>query len=84
MMDQRNMLSLAGITALGPFLLPANAVAQQKSLKEQLIGAWTIVLCEAVSRLRPTLWSARRMTIESTASGSYTHTHTHTRARAAV
>jgi Lipocalin-like domain len=48
MRDRRNMLSLAGITALGLSLLPANAVAQQKSLKEQLIGAWTIVLCEAV------------------------------------
>jgi Lipocalin-like domain len=48
MMDQRNMLSLAVITALGQSLLPANAIAQQKSFKEQLIGTWTIVQCEVV------------------------------------
>jgi Lipocalin-like domain len=47
-MDQRNKLRLAVITALGLSLLPGNAIAQQKSLKEQLTGAWMIVLCETV------------------------------------
>ena len=31
------------ITALGLALLPGSAPAQQKSLKEQLVGAWTLV-----------------------------------------
>ena len=45
-MNRRNALSLSVITALGLALLPGSAVAQQKSLKEQLIGTWTIVSWE--------------------------------------
>ena len=41
-MNRRNVLSLCAITALGVALLPGNALAQQKSLKEQLVGTWTI------------------------------------------
>ena len=48
-MDQRNTLGLAVITALALSLLPNNAIAQQKSLKEQLIGTWTIVQCDVVN-----------------------------------
>jgi Lipocalin-like domain len=47
-MDQRNLLGLAVITVSWLSLLPANTIAQQKSLKEQLIGTWTVVWCEAV------------------------------------
>jgi hypothetical protein len=47
-MNQRNMLSFPLLTALGLSLLPSHAIAQQKSLKEQLVGTWTMVLCEAV------------------------------------
>jgi hypothetical protein len=47
-MNWRNMLSLSAITALGLASLPGNAVAQQKSVKDQLVGAWTMVQCEAV------------------------------------
>ena len=39
-MNRRNVLSLSVATALGLALLPGSAVAQQKSLKEQLVGTW--------------------------------------------
>ena len=42
-MNRRIILSLSAIAALGLALLPGNAVAQQKSLKEQLVGTWTLV-----------------------------------------
>jgi hypothetical protein len=42
-MDRRNVLSFSVITALGLSLLLGNAIAQQKSLKEQLLGTWTLV-----------------------------------------
>jgi hypothetical protein len=42
------MFVLAWITALGLSLLPGNAVAQQKSTKDQLVGAWLVVRCEVV------------------------------------
>jgi hypothetical protein len=42
-MDRRNILSLSAIAALGLALLPGSAVAQQKTLKEQLVGTWLIV-----------------------------------------
>jgi hypothetical protein len=42
-MNHRHILSLSVATALGLALLPGSALAQQKSLKEQLAGTWTIV-----------------------------------------
>jgi hypothetical protein len=42
-MNRRIMLNLSAVTVLGSALLPDNAVSQQKSLKEQLVGSWTIV-----------------------------------------
>jgi hypothetical protein len=42
-MNRRIILSLSAITALGLALLPGSAVAQQKSLKDQLVGTWTII-----------------------------------------
>ena len=42
-MNRRHILSLSVATALGLALLPGSAVAQQKPLKEQLAGTWTIV-----------------------------------------
>src|SRR5215813_6393178 len=42
-MDRRNVLSLSAIIALELALLPTSAVSQQKSLKEQLVGTWTMV-----------------------------------------
>jgi Lipocalin-like domain len=42
-MNRRSILSIPAIAALGLALLPGSSVAQQKSLKEQLIGTWTVV-----------------------------------------
>jgi hypothetical protein len=42
-MNRRNIITLTAIATLGFALLPGNAPAQQKSLKEQLIGVWTLV-----------------------------------------
>jgi Lipocalin-like domain len=45
-MNRRHILSLSVITAVGVALLPGSALAQQKSLKDQLVGAWTFVSSE--------------------------------------
>jgi hypothetical protein len=42
-MNRRNIISLPAVIALGLAFLPASAVAQQKPLKEQVIGAWSVV-----------------------------------------
>jgi hypothetical protein len=42
-MNRRNILSSSAITALGLIVLPGSTVAQQKSVKEQLVGTWTFV-----------------------------------------
>ena len=42
-MNRRSILSISAIAALGLALLPVSAVAQQKTLKEQLAGSWTEV-----------------------------------------
>lgn len=46
----RNVLHLIAISGLGLTLLPGNAVSEQKSLKEQLVGTWKIV---SVDNTRP-------------------------------
>ena len=40
-MDRRSILTFGAAAALG--LLPRAAAAQQKTLKEQIVGAWTLV-----------------------------------------
>ena len=42
-MNRRTVLNLSAITALGFALPSSRAVAQQKSLKDQLVGTWTVV-----------------------------------------
>ena len=42
-MNRFHILNLSVATALGLALLPGSALAQQKSLKEQLAGTWTII-----------------------------------------
>jgi Lipocalin-like domain len=42
-MNRRSTLGLATMMALGFAFLASDAVAQQKPLKEQLVGTWTIV-----------------------------------------
>ena len=42
-MNRRNIISLSAIMAFGLSLLPSSAVSQEKPLKEQLVGTWTLV-----------------------------------------
>ena len=41
-MNRRIALAMSAMLGLGLTLLPANAIAQQKTLKEQLLGTWSI------------------------------------------
>jgi Lipocalin-like domain len=45
-MNRRNIFSLVLVTALGVALLPATSGAQQKTLKDQLVGIWTALSAE--------------------------------------
>jgi hypothetical protein len=42
-MSRRNFLKLSAIMALGLTLLPGSAISQQKLLKDQIVGTWTLV-----------------------------------------
>jgi len=42
-MNRRSVLSVSAMAVLGLALLPASALSQQKSLKEQIVGTWTHV-----------------------------------------
>jgi hypothetical protein len=42
-MNRRHILGLSATTALVLAVLPGSAIAQQKPLKDQLVGAWTLV-----------------------------------------
>ena len=42
-MNRRHILCLSVTIALGLALLPGSTLAQEKSLKEQLAGTWTII-----------------------------------------
>jgi hypothetical protein len=42
-MNRRSILTISTAAALGLALLAGNAAAQQKSLKDQLAGTWTLV-----------------------------------------
>jgi Lipocalin-like domain len=44
----RPLLSVCAITAFGLAALPGASVAQQKSMKDQLVGAWTLLLSDGV------------------------------------
>jgi hypothetical protein len=48
-MYRRHILSLSLIAASGLALSPGAALAQQKSLKEQIIGTWTIVSSDSTA-----------------------------------
>jgi Lipocalin-like domain len=49
-MNRRSAFNLSAITILGLALLPGSAPAQQKTLKEQLVGTWTLVSWEQVQK----------------------------------
>jgi hypothetical protein len=42
-MNRRNIFAIAAIAVLGLAWLPGSAVSQQKSLKDQLVGTWTLI-----------------------------------------
>jgi Lipocalin-like domain len=42
-MNRRCILSISAMTALGLALLPGSTVAQQGTLKQQLVGTWALV-----------------------------------------
>jgi hypothetical protein len=44
-MIRRSIFTLSAISALGLAMLPSSIVAQQGTLKQQLVGAWTLVSC---------------------------------------
>ena len=48
-MQRKYLLSLSMIAALGFSMLPGGAFAQQKSLKEQLVGTWIMVSAETTN-----------------------------------
>jgi hypothetical protein len=49
-MNRRIILSLSAMTALGFVFLPGASIAQHKSLKEQIIGTWSLVSSETVQQ----------------------------------
>jgi hypothetical protein len=46
-MNRLSILGLSAISIFGLALLPTGAVGQQKTLKEQLVGTWTLVSAES-------------------------------------
>src|ERR1700680_4791566 len=48
-MNRRSIFTLSTIAALGLALLPSSIVAQQESLKQQLVGTWTLVSLEVTA-----------------------------------
>ena len=48
-MNPRAVFSLSAMLAVGLASLPGSAIAQQKSLKEQLVGAWMLASCNSTS-----------------------------------
>jgi hypothetical protein len=48
-MNRRNILEIMGTAALGFVFVGSGAVAQQKPIKDQLVGAWTLLLDDGVA-----------------------------------
>ena len=42
-MNRHSILSISAMTVLGLAVLPGNAVSQQRSLQDQLVGSWSFV-----------------------------------------
>ena len=45
-MYRRSLVSISAMTVLGLAFFSSTAIAQQKSLKEQLVGTWMLVSAE--------------------------------------
>jgi hypothetical protein len=48
-MNRRNILEIMGTATLGFVLIGSDAGAQQKRIKDQLVGAWTLLLDDGVT-----------------------------------
>jgi hypothetical protein len=48
-MNRRSILTIPAITALGLAVLSGSATAQTKSLKDQLVGVWTLVSADVTA-----------------------------------
>ena len=46
-MNRRSIFALSAITVVGLALVPGSSVAQQGSLKQQLVGIWTALSAES-------------------------------------
>ena len=57
-MNRRNILSISAMIAIGFTLLPSNGIAQQKSLKDQLVGTWAFISSTAKLADGSPLWGA--------------------------
>jgi hypothetical protein len=57
-MNRRSILSLSAMTVFGLALLPGSSVAQQRTLKEQLVGTWTFVSSTTKLADGSPLWGA--------------------------
>ena len=49
-MQRPKIIRICTVTLLGLAVLVGNVAAQQKSLKEQLVGAWTLVSVEVTAK----------------------------------
>jgi hypothetical protein len=47
-MDRRSFLEVVGTAALGGVLVASGALAQRKPIKDQLVGAWTLLLDDGI------------------------------------
>jgi hypothetical protein len=47
-MDRRNLLEIMATAALGFVVVGSGAVAQQKSIKDHLVGAWTLLIDDGI------------------------------------
>jgi hypothetical protein len=48
-MNRWSVLGTSSVMLFGLALVPGGAIAQQKTLKEQLVGAWAVVSCDSTS-----------------------------------
>jgi len=72
-MNQRSIFTLSAITALGLALLPSSIVAQQGTLRQQLVGTWMLVSCDPpANATRAPFCVNPRGSVSLDASGRYT------------
>src|SRR6202051_4102582 len=64
----RSNLSISALTVLGLALLPRSTVAQQGTLKQQLVGTWAFVSCDAK---QPVCTNPSSGTLRPDANGRY-------------